>query len=330
MKPIVLRTKLSYSIFSLLNLVVIVSLMLAIVALVRSIPWRIALLGLTYLAVLIFIDRTLLRLRRNKIILDARGIHSSQGGLQVQVDWNEIEAVWQPEAVAKIGIFRVTTPTGPRQIYLGTFDKARTWDVIRQYVPPAALKAEAYKEIDSYSEFRSVLHELFTDYSFPLETTHSGARLIGWIGLVTLGTLSVIFARAGFWFFVPLYAFSALISLVYLLAVGRTKLDFEGVTHLAWFGRYSIRWSEIREIESSPLDTWMVLHGKGKKMALPGIRLWSGIDRGRMLSLYMYILAENAVLQRETQWADFKLRNAGTRQHPGSQASPDDSSGDQT
>ncbi len=112
----------------------------------------------------------------------------------------------------------------------------------------------------------------------------------------------------------PFYAVSAVISFVYLMAVGTTKLDIDGVTHLAWFRKYRMGWSEITEVESSPLDTWMILHGGGKKLALPGIRLWSGIDRGRMLSLYMYFLAENAVQQRETQWADFKLLNTGTQQ----------------
>jgi hypothetical protein len=44
-----------------------------------------------------------------------------------------------------------------------------------------------------------------------------------------------------------------------------------------------------------------------------------------MLSLYMYILAENAIQQRETQWADFKLLNAGTHRRRGNRASDGES-----
>jgi hypothetical protein len=325
MKPIILRTKLSYSIFSILNLAVILGLMLTIIVIVQSVAWRVALIALSYLATFLFLDRTLLRLRRNRIILDETGLRASQEGGQVQVAWDDVEAVWQPEAVGKIGILRMTTASGTRQVYLGTYDKARTWEVIRQFMPPAALQADTYKEVAIYAEFRSVLQELFAGYQFPLVTNHGGARFIAWIGVIVLAPLSVTFARAGLWVFVPFYAVSALISLVYLMAVGTTKLDIEGVTHHAWFRKYRMRWADITEVESSPLDTWMILRGEGKKLALPGIRLWSGLDRGRMLSLYMYILAENAIQQRETQWADLKLLNTGTHQHRGNRASDGES-----
>jgi hypothetical protein len=42
----------------------------------------------------------------------------------------------------------------------------------------------------------------------------------------------------------------------------------------------------------------------------------------------MYILAENAVHQRETQWADLKLRNAGTRDRPRASSRRDDPNGE--
>ncbi len=143
---------------------------------------------MTYLATFLFLDRTLLRLRRNKIVLDETGLFANQEGGQVQVKWDDVLAVWQPEAVGKIGILRMTTSRGTRQVYLGTYDKGRTWEAIRRFMPPSALQAETYKEVEIYAEFKSVLQELFASYQFPLVTSHSGARLIALIGVTILDT----------------------------------------------------------------------------------------------------------------------------------------------
>jgi hypothetical protein len=313
LKPTVLRTKLSYTLFSVINLTVVVALLLAIAALVKIVALRVALLGLTYMVVIVVADRALLRLWRNKIVLDDRGLSASIDRSYLHVRWDEIEAIWQPEAVAKIGILRMTTPSGTRQLYLSLFDKARTWDAIRSHIPAEALQAGSYKQEPSYHEFQNVLRELIANYDLPLGTVHGPAQAIGWLLIGLFIPLALACLNAGLWVFVPLYILFSLLIAVYLLAIGRTEVDLSGVTHYAWFGRYRMDWDEITELESSPLDTWMILHGEGKRLSLPGIKLWSGIDRGRMLSLYMYVLAEKEVMQCETQWADFKLLNRGTR-----------------
>ena len=313
LKPVVLRTKVSYTLFSIINLTVVVVLLLAIAALVQNVILRISLLGFTYLVVAFVADRALLRLWRNKIVLDEQGMSASVDRSYLHIRWDEIEAVWQPEAVAKIGILRMTTPVGTQQLHLSLFDKSRTWDAIRAHIPPAVLEAGSYKQEPSYHEFQTVLRELIANYDLPLATQHGPAQAFTWLGVGFLLPLGLACINSGLWVFVPFYLLFGLLSVVYLLAIGRTELDLDGVTHKAWFGRYRMEWDEIMELESSPLDTWMILHGEGKRLSLPGIRLWSGVDRGRMLSLYMYILAEKEIVQSETQWADFKLLNRGTR-----------------
>jgi hypothetical protein len=323
LKPTVLRTKLSYTLFSVINLTVVVALLLAIAALVQIMVLRVFLLGLTYLVVVVVTDRALLRLWRNKIVLDERGLSASIDRSYLHVQWDEIESVWQPEAVAKIGILRMTTSDGTRQLYLNLFDKARTWDAIREHIPAAALRAGSYKQEPSYHEFQNVLKELIENYDLPLGTVHGPAQAIGWICIGLFVPLALACFNTGLWVFVPFYVIFSLLIAIYLLAIGRTEIDLEGLTHYAWFGRYHMAWDEITELESSPLDTWMVLHGERKRLSLPGIKLWSGIDRGRMLSLYMYVLAEKEVVQCETQWADFKLLNRGTRRPRRSETAPD-------
>lgn len=312
-KPTVLRTKLSYTFFSILNLMVVVILLLAITALVRDVFLRVALLGITYLMVIVVADRALLRLWRNKIVLDEQGMSARIDRSYLRVRWDEIEAVWQPEAVAKIGILRMTTASGTQQLYLSLFDKSRTWGAIRAHIPETALQAGSYKQEPSYHEFQCVLRELIANYDLPLKTQHGPAQAFGWLGFGLFIPLAVACINARLWIFVPFYILFGLLSLVYLLAIGKTELDLDGVTHRAWFGRYQMDWDEITALESSPLDTWMILHGEEKTLSLPGIRLWSGVERGRMLSLYMYVLAEKEIVQCETQWADFKLVNRGTR-----------------
>jgi hypothetical protein len=313
LKPVVLRTKLTYTLFSLINLLVVVVLLLAIAALVVDVILRVALLGATYLVVVVVADHALLRLWRNKIVLDERGLSASVDRSELRVRWDEIEAVWQPEAVAKIGILRMTTARGTQQVYLSLFDKARTWAAIRAHIPEQALQAGSYKQEPSYHEFQNVLRELIANYDLPLGTQHGPAQALGWLGIGLFIPLGLACLNARLWVFVPLYFLFGLLSIIYLIAIGRTELDLNGVTHFAWFGRYHIGWDEITLLETSPLDTWMILHGEGKRLAMPGIRLWSGIDRGRMLSLYMYVLAEKEVVQCETQWADLKLLNRRTR-----------------
>jgi hypothetical protein len=313
LKPVVLRTKLSYTLFSIINLAVVVILLVAIAALVQDVILRMALLGFTYLVVVYVADRALMRLWRNKIVLDGEGMSASVDRSYLRIRWDEIEAVWQPEAVAKIGILRMTTASGTRQVYLNLFDKSRTWGAIRAHIPEPALQAGSYKQEPSYHEFQTVLRELIANYDLPLATQHGPAQAFTWLGVGVLLPLGLACINNGLWLFVPFYLLFGMLSGVYLLAIGRTELDLEGITHRAWFGRYRMAWDEIVKLESSPLDTWMILHGKGKRMSLPGIRLWSGVDRGRMLSLYMYILAEKEIVQCETQWADFKLFNRATR-----------------
>lgn len=313
LKSIVLRTKSSYTVFSLLNLTVVVLLLIALSMLVESMALRVGLLGLTYLLAAVVLDRTVLRLWRNKIVLDEQGMSASIDRSYLRVRWDDIEAVWQPEAVAKIGILRMTTSSGTQQLYLNLFDKPRTWQAIRARIPPAALEAGSYKQEPTYQEFQSVLRELVANYDLPLSTKHGPAQAAAWLAAGLFLPLAAACIDARLWLFVPFYLLFGIAAVIYLLAIGRTEIDLLGITHHAWFSRYRVSWDEITLLESSPLDTWMVLHAGNRRLSMPGLRLWSGVDRGRLLSLYMYLLAEKEIMQSEGQWVDFKLRNRGTR-----------------
>ncbi|HLZ13215.1 MAG TPA: PH domain-containing protein [Candidatus Acidoferrum sp.] len=95
------------------------------------------------------------------------------------------------------------------------------------------------------------------------------------------------------------FAFFAGMGVYIILGTGEITIDSDGVRHHSLFGRYGIRWDEIRRIEFGAGDGTFVLHGDRKRFVISPISMWSGSQKANAIALL-----------------DEKLRNSGITLEP--------------
>jgi hypothetical protein len=138
--------------------------------------------------------------------------------------------------------------------------------------------------------------------------------VLGWGGLTVYGGAVILSWLAGErgWslvFLTPIAVWS--ISLIFPAAI---EIDTRTITYIIPpFGRYRMRWDEVQWIEQSLDSSWMILHGKNKKLAMLGTDLWAGAEIDTALVLMKALVQQKNIIVRTRPRASLKIFSKNTR-----------------
>jgi hypothetical protein len=265
----------------------------------------ILILLVTFTIASIFLDKSLLRYVgfifglvmiittvRNELIPMLRTwISIDDEALSGQMKQGAFKVHWKNIAVARIfkdlrnqsHLFLVVS-NDALDISLKYLASAQTWQMVQEHIIPTALDDKTYA------------HWLGEDENPPkpdLETANPvqnpaislrvrpkrWVMLFGCFGLVLFlsGTVMSLLARAGGGVTIIFLLFAAIESM--LVLPNAVVMDSDAVTlMIPLFGRFRIRWSEIRKIETDPMGSWLIFYGENKRLAIMGPLYWSGKD----------------------------------------------------
>jgi hypothetical protein len=271
----------------------------------------IGLIVLSLMFALIFIRNGVLLAFRYVLRVDENAISGRTGGKgEFKVLWSDVMAAW----IANTGPYNepylfLRTLQDAFSIPLGLFDKDEVWKVVQSYVDPSALEEEAQKKLPEYQEWMSLSENLTKEVQTRTlnVTDRKNTIVIGWVGLI----FSLAIAIGVLWesrpvlslFFIPFIVLSGGI----LLTSGSVEMDIEGVTRVNHLGKYRIDWNEVRQVETNPDSTHIVLYGENKQLVIPGPNSWSGPDREKMLNWLMVQTSQRQINLKWSQLTEFKL-----------------------
>ena len=140
-----------------------------------------------------------------------------------------------------------------------------------------------------------------------LQVSHWLTKLIGAIGFIAFGFFAFItFAPSKILTTLVLLLF-ALWGVYLFIAYGSTKMDAQKITHTSWLGKFEIQWDEVEAIKADSLGNNIVFAGKNKQLVIPGFSMWSGRDKGEMISLYRSALESRALQVHDIMLAAFAI-----------------------
>ena len=101
------------------------------------------------------------------------------------------------------------------------------------------------------------------------------------------GLCALLSQRDGFpgW---PIFLFFVAGGIFLLLILGPIEMSDQFIQHTSPLsGHCRMEWNEVEKVEIAPKEGGdMVLHGQGKRLAVPGTNLWSGKDKPQMIELF--------------------------------------------
>ena len=241
----------------------------------------VGLLGLLFIAGTDYLIPMLL----DWVRLDLSTIDGSQRGRRYKIYWSEVLAAWMVKQNGR-PFLCLGTRAGTIILSLRFFQFERVWKEVSTRVSPEALKPDAVRRLPEYLEWSRKSKQLVNS---PIATSqvidHWVLQVTAWGTLIFFLTTSIGAWAAGQLQLLPLFLGLSLAALIWILNWGVTRVDADGLTRRTMTGTWHIRWEELRKVEMDLLETWLVLEGENKRLALTGPALWLGPAREEILTL---------------------------------------------
>ncbi len=84
-------------------------------------------------------------------------------------------------------------------------------------------------------------------------------------------------------------------------------MDDQRILHRSSFGRFQIRWDEIRRIETDAYGGTLVIKGDDKQLVIPGKDFWSGKNKKQMIDLFDGQIKRYQIEVERTMMANFAI-----------------------
>ena len=112
-------------------------------------------------------------------------------------------------------------------------------------------------------------------------------KWLAWFDIALFGLAALLSQRDGFpgWW---IFLFFVAGGIFLLLILGPIEMNDKFIQHTSPLtGRCRMEWDEVEKVEIAPKEGGdMVLHGQGKRLAVPGINLWSAKGKEQMVELF--------------------------------------------
>lgn len=137
-----------------------------------------------------------------------------------------------------------------------------------------------------------------------------GIKWLGWLDIAFFGLCAFFSWRDEFpaW---PVFIFFASGGALLLFIDGSVEMNEQFIRNtMLLFGRWQMNWDEIERIEIQPGHGGMgdmVLHGQDKRLAIPGINLWSGESKEQMIKLFNSQIETLGITKETTVRAGLQL-----------------------
>lgn len=282
------------------------------IILVDTLATKLAIATFTFVIVIITVERIVVPFWSNYLVIDETGMRGVVTFMKVNIRWEDVKTIWQPEASSVHQSITFSTTQGIQEIYIRHFDRKGIWNAVRGYVKPEAFESITYRTLPEYRRVSTNLTNLFSLIEFPLRSNLYPARVIGLFGLV-LFTLFFIIGLKYLPCMAPLFGLFVLLSMLAVIGIGTIEIDPTGITHHAWFGKYGMEWDEIQWIEQDPTGGWMVLYGENKRLSIPGPPTWPGKQKEILYLFFQHKIWEHEIKMVESVWANFKIFNKNTK-----------------
>ena len=260
------------------------------------------------------VSRYILPMAFNWMRMDAATLEVNLSGRHFQVYWHEILAAWML-LQGQSPYLCLGTRLGTVMLPLRFLNVNRIWGEVCQRVPPKALEADAMEHLPDYLEWEDRIERLVNEPLAPQQIVdHWIMRVAGWAGLTFFTSVSVDALLTGQGNLFALFIGPTLLAGISIFNWGVTIFDSEGVTRRTMIGTWRIRWDELRRVEISPLNIWLVLEGRKKRVALSGPALWPGAEREEMLTILRAQAEHRHIPLQRTVTSLFKpSRNSRTK-----------------
>ena len=136
--------------------------------------------------------------------------------------------------------------------------------------------------------------------------SHSGTAGLAFFSFCAGGSL-----LSGAWGLALLFGGFVWLSAFLLRMLGPIEADMEGIWQTTPSGRHEMKWSEITRIEVAPDpqntgSSDIVLHGRDKRMALPGPAMWRAQGRDEMSAFIASQVSAWSIPREQTLHAAFQ------------------------
>ncbi len=95
-------------------------------------------------------------------------------------------------------------------------------------------------------------------------------------------------------------------GLFMMASAGDFEISEKDITHRNLFGTFKLTWLEVKEIELGTQGT-IILHGEGKRFALPPPAYWSGKQKPAAFSFLQKTIENLSVICYPSNTADYKI-----------------------
>jgi hypothetical protein len=227
------------------------------------------------------LDTQLMPMWRTYMILDNHGLAGRADQQFYEIYWVEIIAANLFQDKQAHPMLWLATRKYELPIPLKYLDAKRIWQFVQDRLNPDIIGSVAYhKWLEQAGYFRELAQantELIGSVRVPLRTRRkTGTIVLGWFGLLFLSSCSILVGLCGSSPIVFLLAILPTIGMGLLAFPSTIEMDPEKVTRITpLFGRYQIRWDEIRKIEHSPGFEWLVFYGDNKHLPMTGPSGWA-------------------------------------------------------
>ena len=278
---------------------------------------KLIIIAIVFFLVVYTIEKFIAPLWSDYLIIDETGFRGRILRRYIDVHWKDVKAIWQPEAHRVNSRISLSTVRGLIEIFIGHLGIDKIWSAFHYYGPLEIFESGKFRETIDYIKLHSLTNRLIELIDFPLRSTHYPARVVGWIGL-GLGSIMVLMSLYIMVCFLPVYVFMVGLSLLILFSFGSLEIDPESITYSTWLGRYQIQWDEIRAIEQEPTGGWLLLHGNGKRLGIPGLSTWSGRKKEIMQLYFRTRLLEKDIVITKSFGVNFRFWSKNCRISKGS------------
>ena len=138
---------------------------------------------------------------------------------------------------------------------------------------------------------------------------------IVWLDFAVFGLFTILSWRDGARGASLVFIFFIGLGIFLLLFLGPLEMNDKFIRHTVPLGCWQMDWDEVEKIEVAPKEGGdMVLHGKDKRMAIPGTTLWSGKEKERMIEFFNAEVKKREIKTERTKRAAFQMsKNTKTR-----------------
>ncbi len=244
--------------------------------------------------------KAILKLRQSRIEIDENEIVSVNNQEEIRIAWANIFAVEFLQGARAAKFLEFWTKEKVVSIQIQQFDYNYILQLVKNFIPPAALKENAIFSSPPYQKLMAEMREKVAGLDRELQVTDYWLiKAVGWALLIfCIPACLLLVIHEMVIALLPL--FFAILGAIFIANTGSLKVDREKLIRKTLLGRYQMRWDEVRWIEHHEQDSGWLLCGENKQLGIMAPQWCSGEDRELYTALLHTVMYERGITMKRT------------------------------